>query len=78
MASRPQMILPNVKDANKLDILMKCPVCQQTNTITVDHRAFAQWRGGAHIQDVMPELSASQREILITGIDGACWSRMFS
>ena len=68
---------PNPDDASKLDVTTICPVCNCSHTVTVDSRAYAQWRAGKHIQDVMPELSVVQRELLITGIDGGCWNRMF-
>ena len=34
------------------------------------------WEDGAMAQDAFPELSASQREALITGICDECWNKM--
>jgi hypothetical protein len=39
--------------------------------------AYKEWQMGAFIQDVMPWLSAGQREILISGISPECWEQMF-
>lgn len=73
-----RMIYPNQADSNLLDVTVVCPECDQPHTVTVNNKAYAAWRDGAHIQDVMPDLSVDQREMLITGIDGPCWNRMFA
>jgi len=36
-----------------------------------------RWRGGALIQDAMPNLDADQREFLISGITPAEWNEAF-
>ena len=35
------------------------------------------WESGVLIQDALPELSASEREQLMTGIHAECWDRAF-
>lgn len=37
-----------------------------------------RWVNGELIQNAMPYLTADQREILKTGIDGKSWSEMFA
>lgn len=37
-----------------------------------------RWVNGGLIQDCFPYLTADQREILKTGIDGESWSEMFA
>jgi hypothetical protein len=43
----------------------------------VSESGIANWRGGALIQDALPELDADQRELLISGIHAGCWAKMF-
>ena len=73
-----RQLLPNQSDSTKLDVVMTCPICHVDHTVTVNNKDFVDWRAGKHTQDAFPYLPADQREILITGIDGPCWTRMFS
>ena len=54
-----------------------CPFCHTNDEIPVKQEAFEAWSNGGLIQDTCPELSADQREQLITGICGPCWDRSF-
>lgn len=38
---------------------------------------FHDWMNGRNIQDALPNLSANEREMLISGIDPAYWDSMF-
>lgn len=38
---------------------------------------IANWKTGTLIQRAMPNLSADQRELLISHTCGKCWDRMF-
>lgn len=44
--------------------------------IDVINKEIALWMEGALIQDVMPNLTASEREFLMTGITPAEWGEM--
>tara|TARA_R110001606_G_scaffold348068_1_gene497548 strand:- start:243 stop:437 length:195 start_codon:yes stop_codon:yes gene_type:complete len=44
--------------------------------IDVVNKEIALWMEGAPIQDVMPNLTASEREFLMTGITPAEWGEM--
>ena len=46
--------------------------------IDVSEKQIALWREGALIQDVMPSLSADEREFLMTGITPDEWNEMFA
>jgi hypothetical protein len=55
-----------------------CPGCGRPGKLTgLDPVKVTRWLDGEHIQDVMPELSASERELLISGMHGECWDVMF-
>lgn len=45
--------------------------------LTVDAEGLAAWELGTHIQVALPNLTAGQRELLITGIPEAMWDDMF-
>ena len=38
--------------------------------------AFERWKDGACIQDVFPELSADDREFLLTGLTPEDWEKL--
>ena len=66
-----------IKDPEKV-ITRPCPVCNETQTVTVDPEAYASWKVGKKlIQHAFPELTSGQREILQTGICSRCWDTMW-
>lgn len=57
----------------------KCPSCDETESFDVpvgDAQRYLE--GVAHIQDALPTLSAAQRERLISGYCGPCWSALWT
>lgn len=55
-----------------------CPGCLQPGRVTgVRPAAFEAWRDGRHIQDVMPEMSEGDRELLISGMHSDCFDALF-
>lgn len=59
------------------EIQLQCRTCPHIETVLVPTEAVHRWRRGALIQSVMPELSADQRELIISGTCGVCWDQMF-
>ena len=57
---------------------LPCCVCKLTSMVDVDSAKLARWRAGEHVQDVWPEMSADDRELLITGIHPNCWDWIFA
>ena len=55
-----------------------CPLCQQTSKLEVPTEGYNEWRRGEHVQHALPELSADDRELLITGCHPKCWDKMFA
>lgn len=45
--------------------------------INVTEEQFNRWKGGELIQNVMPHLTASEREFLMTGITDEEWDNAF-
>lgn len=55
-------------------------VCQWCNTehdLSVTRKGYKDWMNGAFVQVAFPELSADDRELLISGTCGICWDDMF-
>jgi hypothetical protein len=45
--------------------------------MVVPTHGLIAWKEGMLIQDAMPELSADERQLLISGTCGKCWDKMF-
>ena len=58
-------------------IKRKDPFTGQVNTLELDvtQAQLDEWKSGAFIQDVMPALTPSQREFLMTGIWDDSWDK---
>ena len=54
-----------------------CICCHETGLITVDYAQYIKWQEGMLVQQAFPDLSASEREMLITGTHPKCWDKMF-
>jgi len=60
-------------------IVKRCICCKQVKVVEVNKDGYISWLlGEAHIQDAMPELSAGDRELLISGVCSTCFDEMFS
>lgn len=55
-----------------------CPMCSEPSYLDVDEDGLLRWEGGHYIQDAFPELTAEQRELLMTGFHPKCWDEVFS
>ena len=56
------------------------PMTGMINTmdVSVTEVQIARWQGGMLIQDVMPNLSADEREFIMTGITPDDWEKMYA
>jgi len=54
-----------------------CTSCGEKSIVELDEDKFVAWRHGEHVQNVWPEKSPDERELLITGTHGTCWNKMF-
>lgn len=55
----------------------ECSVCCRASEVELDRKAYAAWRAGTHVQDAFPDMTADQREVLISGTHGPCWDELF-
>jgi len=64
-------------DENQAIINVACKKCNTNHTIVLDKERYIKWQTGTRIQVVFPEVDADTREILISGICGSCFDKMF-
>jgi hypothetical protein len=55
----------------------KCYICQVIEIVIAPEEDFIKWQEGGYIQDIFPYLFAETREIMISGICGECYNKMF-
>ena len=61
-----------------MTIETRCPFCGKINEVNISEEAFFEWQyGGKNIQDVVPKMSATDREMLISGICPECQVKIF-
>lgn len=70
-----KLIMPTFKAPHTF--VIKCPLCGKLQNVAVESADYADFLEGKHAQDAFPYLSASERELLISGICGECWNRIF-
>lgn len=54
-----------------------CIVCRKPGEIVLTEDQYNRLKSGAAIQEALPELTADERELLISGIHPNCWDEMF-
>ena len=58
-----------------------CAKCKRKIVLVVEGADWEEWIGGMtdrHVQDIFHYLTAAERELLISGYCGDCWSLIFS
>lgn len=71
---------PHIKayDVQTGDVTVQCRMCEhQYHVVRVDPEMMEAWIDGKLIQSVMPQLSADDRELLISGTCSSCWESLF-
>lgn len=54
-----------------------CMVCGGRSQLEMTKAQLDRYLAGAHVQDVFPAWTTSERELVITGTHSACWDKMF-
>jgi hypothetical protein len=54
-----------------------CRHCGKASKMKLDGEAYDAWRSGTHVQTAFPQMSADDREQLVSGIHPACWDILF-
>jgi len=58
-------------------VQVRCASCSALHTVRLTAEQEQRWRDGAYIQNVAPELSPANRELLISGTCSTCWDALF-
>lgn len=64
-------------DTMKTVVEIYCPFCGKVHTVTASVQGLRDWENGECIQNALPELSATERESLISGICPDCQRDIF-
>lgn len=63
---------------NKLTVNVTCVYCDCDYSIDVNEDDYMNWKNGeGFIQDLLPYLTAAQRELLISKTCDDCWEGLF-
>ena len=65
----------NIVDVSKTSMMSGK---ENTMSMTFTRQQYDAWKAGMLIQDAMPQLSAEEREFLMTGITPAEWDSVFA
>lgn len=56
----------------------KCPICNKVNVIEINvHNLMLYKSGLGKVQDLFPDLSENERELILTGVCDTCWNALF-
>lgn len=55
----------------------RCPFCGKKTEIQIEEAQYFNWLSGAMVQDAFPTLSATDREVLLTGMCPKCQDSIF-
>ena len=57
----------------------KCPHCKKITILEMSDQQYDDYvLGQKYIQDIFPDWTPGQREMLITGICPDCWNKIFN
>jgi hypothetical protein len=59
-------------------MIVQCRVCHKDYDIPITGEQIDRWNGGGLIQNVAPELTPGQRELLISNTCEKCFDEMFA
>jgi hypothetical protein len=66
------------EDVSDTVLAVRCVMCAADHVIFLKMHDYIEWKNGAgFIQELMPYLSDSDRELLISGTCGKCFDSMF-
>lgn len=69
------MNLPITMDPLQYAIIRHCTFCGKAATTIVPAQGLWDWEHGMFAQNAFPDLTAGEREQLITGTHSECWDR---
>lgn len=62
----------------RIDMTVQCKACGIDYHLSVDYDGYVRWKHGeGFIQDLLPENTAGERELLLSGTCDDCYNKMF-
>ena len=58
-------------------IEITCHNCKKHFSITMTDQQYKDYNEGCYVQEIFPEKTADERELLISGMCGNCFDNMF-
>lgn len=65
------------REGDKTNIEATCISCGKVKQFTIAYEDFLRWEAGELLQNVFPKVSVDDRELLISGMCGPCFDRLF-
>lgn len=65
-----------MSEMKQLVLQIKCIECGSVHRLNVSKQGYEMWQDGALIQGALPELSPSERELLISQICCDCFDKL--
>lgn len=59
-------------------LAVNCVSCKGEKEVQVQQRDLEAYQEGAHVQHAFPYLSTGDRELLVSGICGDCFDKIFA
>ena len=59
------------------EVSITCSCCGCVHTVMVNRQAYLNWGMGELVQNAMPDLSATEREALVSGLCPECQEYFF-
>lgn len=60
-----------------VSVACTCPFCAKVTELIVPARGYRLWQEGELIQNALPDLTATERETLISGLCESCQDSFF-
>lgn len=54
-----------------------CVICGERTYLTLNRDSYTQWTNGVYAQDAFPNMTADERELLISGTHPLCFDELF-
>lgn len=62
-----------------IEVMVTCRFCGKSHILKVKQEDFFSWKTGEKlVQNAMPYLTPSERELLISNTCETCWDKMFA
>lgn len=60
-----------------ITVARTCRICKKVHQLELPRAGYIAWQQGEYIQKALGHLSADGRELLISGVCGPCFDKMF-